>query len=299
MPYLYPEKTPPSNPGQKTYWGSLYGSADALALVEYAQQQSQVILLIANDITHLDTLYKSLNFYNDTLDILRFDNWEVLPYDQFSPHPDITSNRLSTLSKLRQLKKGIVVTTLETLFSYLCPIEFSEKYSFDLKIGNDINPALLSEKLLKIGYNRVTTVMEHGEFNIRGSLIDLYPMGANKPYRIDLFDQEIETIRSFDTSTQRSEIQVDEIALLPAREFATDQSSISLFKENYTQAFGDQSFIYHEISEGRLPGGIEFYLPLFFNSTNTLFDYLPKTLTIATFAGFSSLVDKTFVNIQF
>ena len=298
MPYLYPEKTPLSNPGQKTYWGSLYGSADALALVEYAQQQSQVILLIANDIAHLDILYKSLNFYNDTLDILKFDNWEVLPYDQFSPHPDITSNRLSTLSKLKKLKKGIVVTTLETLFSYLCPIEFSEKFSFDLKIGNDINPALLSEKLLKIGYNRVTTVMEHGEFNIRGSLIDLYPMGANKPYRIDLFDQEIETIRSFDTSTQRSEIQVDEIALLPAREFATDQPSINLFKENYTQAFGDQSFIYHEISEGRLPGGIEFYLPLFFNSTNTLFDYLPKTLTIATFAGFSTLVDKTFVNIQ-
>jgi len=298
MHYLYPEKMPLSNLGQKTYWGSLYGSADALALVEYAQQQSQVILLIANDIAHLDILYKSLNFYNDTLDILKFDNWEVLPYDKFSPHPDITSNRLSTLSKLRRLKKGIVVTTLETLFSYLCPIEFSEKFSFDLKIGNDINPALLSEKLLKIGYNRVTTVMEHGEFNIRGSLIDLYPMGANKPYRIDLFDQEIETIRSFDTSTQRSEIQVDKITLLPAREFATDQPSINLFKEKYTQAFGDQSFIYHEISEGRLPGGIEFYLPLFFNSTNTLFDYLPKTLTIAMFAGFSALVDKTFVNIQ-
>ena len=108
MPYLYPEKTPLSNPGQKTYWGSLYGSADALALVEYAQQQSQVILLIANDIAHLDILYKSLNFYNDTLDILKFDNWEVLPYDQFSPHPDITSNRLSTLSKLKQLKKVLL-----------------------------------------------------------------------------------------------------------------------------------------------------------------------------------------------
>ena len=298
MPYLYPNNASPLNSGLKTYWGSLYGSADALALIEYAQQQPQVVLLIANDITHLDTLYQSLNFYNDTLEILKFDNWEVLPYDQFSPHPDITSNRLATLSKLRQLKHGIVLTTLETLFSHLCPIEFSEKYSFDLKIGDNIDPASLSEKLLKIGYNRVTTVMEHGEFNIRGSLIDLYPMGASKPYRLDLFDQEVETIRTFDTSTQRSESQVEAIALLPAREFATDESSIELFKHNYDQAFSKQGFIYTEISEGRLPGGIEFYLPLFFNSTNTLFDYLPSILTIATTAGFSSLVDQTFADIQ-
>lgn len=298
MSYLYPNKTPVSNSGQKSYWGSLYGSADALALIEYVQQQPQVVLFIANDIAHQDTLYQALNFYNTKLDILKFDHWEVLPYDQFSPHPDITSNRLSTLSKLRQLENGIVITTLETLFSYLCPIEFSEKYSFDLKIGDDIDPASLSEKLLKIGYNRVTTVMEHGEFNIRGSLIDLYPMGASKPYRLDLFDQEIETIRTFDPSTQRSEAQVDKIALLPAREFSTDQTSIELFKENYTQAFDGQGFIYHEVSEGRLPGGIEFYLPLFFNATNTLFDYLPSNVSIATTAGFSALVDQTYADIQ-
>jgi len=298
MAYLYPDNSPFLKAGLKTYWGSLYGSADALAIVEHIQQKPQVVLLIANDIAHQDTLYESLNFYNDTLDILKFDNWEVLPYDQFSPHPDITSNRLATLSKLRQLNNGIVITTLETIFSYLCPIEFSEKYSFDLKIGDAIDPAALSEKLLKIGYNRVTTVMEHGEFNIRGSLIDLYPMGASKPYRLDLFDQDIETIRTFDTSTQRSESQVDAIALLPAREFSTDQASIDLFKQNYEQTFGGQGFIYREISEGRLPGGIEFYLPLFFNATNTLFDYLPNTITIATFVGFSTLVDQTYADIQ-
>ena len=298
MAYLYPDEAPASNSGRKTYWGSLYGSADALALIEYVQQQPQVILLIADDITHLDNLYNSLNFYNNELDILTFDNWEVLPYDQFSPHPDITSNRLSTLSRLRDLKQGIVITTLETLFSHLCPIEFSEQYSFNIKSGDQLELNNFSEKLLKIGYNRVTTVMEHGEFNIRGSLIDLYPMGAKSPYRLDLFDQEIETIRTFDTSTQRSDAQVNEIALLPAREFATDESSIELFKRNYDQAFAKQGFIYTEISEGRLPGGIEFYLPLFFESTNTLFDYLPKTITIATSSSFSKLVDSAHSNIQ-
>lgn len=298
MAYLHPDKVSTLASGKKTYWGSLYGSADALALIEYAQQQPQVVLLVANDIAHLDTLYQSLNFYNDTLEILKFDNWEVLPYDQFSPHPDITSNRLATLSKLRQLKHGIVLTTLETLFSHLCPIEFSEQYSFNLDVGDTIEPNSFSEKLLKIGYNRVTTVMEHGEFNIRGSLIDLYPMGAKAPYRLDLFDEEIESIRTFDTSTQRSESQVEQIALLPAREFATDNASIELFKHNYDQTFAKQGFIYNEISEGRLPGGIEFYLPLFFKSTNTLFDYLPNNITVATSAGFSTLVDHTYQELQ-
>ncbi|WP_428086579.1 transcription-repair coupling factor [Candidatus Thioglobus sp.] len=298
MSYLYPDKTLALNSGKKTYWGSLYGSAQALALIEYLQNQPQVVLLIADDIAHLDSLSNSLNFYNNGLEILTFDNWEVLPYDQFSPHPDITSSRLSTLSKLKNLKCGIVITTLETLLSRLCPIEFSEQYSFSVQVGDQLDLNTFSEKLLKIGYNRVTTVMEHGEFNIRGSLIDLYPMGAKSPYRLDLFDQEIETIRVFDTSTQRSESQVNQISLLPAREFATDEASIELFKRNYDKYFSRQGFIYTEISEQRLPGGIEFYLPLFFSSTNSLFDYLPETITIATSTGFSALTDTAFDSIK-
>lgn len=298
MQYLYSNKAECFQSGQKTYWGSLYGSADALALIEFADQQQQVILVIANDIAHFDSLYKSLNFYNTDLEILKFSNWEVLAYDHFSPHPDITSSRLKTLSKLKNLKRGIVITTLESLFSHLCPLEFSEKYSFNIGVNDNINLGVFSEKLLKIGYNRVTTVIEHGEFNVRGSLIDLYPMGAKTPYRIDLFDQEIESIRTFDTSTQRSKVQVSEIMLLPAREFATDNASIERFKANYQKAFNDNGFIYTEVSEGRLPGGIEFYLPLFFNSTNTLFDYLADNAIIATSKGFSNLVDRTYSEIR-
>ncbi|HIC40009.1 MAG TPA: transcription-repair coupling factor, partial [Piscirickettsiaceae bacterium] len=239
MPHLYLQDTHPFQSGQKFYWGSLYGSAQALALIEFVKKQNQVVLVIANDITHYDYLYKSLNFYNDGLDILRFDNWEVLAFDHFSPHPDITSSRLSTLSKLQNLKQGIVITTLESLSQQLCPLEFSHKYSFSLQTGDELDTQTFAEKLLKIGYNRVSTVMEHGEFNIRGSLIDLYPMGARSPYRLDLFDQEIESIRTFDTSTQRSVDVTDQISLLPAREFATDQDSIEIFKTNYLEVFNN------------------------------------------------------------
>ena len=126
MPQLYSQDSTPFKSGQKFYWGSLYGSAQALALLEFAKAQNQVVLVIANDIKHFDQLVKSLIFYNDDLDILKFDNWEVLAFDHFSPHPDITSSRLSTLAKLPNLTKGIVITTLESLLQQLCPIEFSK-----------------------------------------------------------------------------------------------------------------------------------------------------------------------------
>ncbi len=265
MPQLYLQDSAPFKSGQKFYWGSLYGSAQALALIEFAKAQDQVVLVIANDIVHFDHLIKSLNFYNDDLDILRFDNWEVLAFDHFSPHPDITSSRLSTLAKLPSLTKGIVITTLESLSQQLCPLEFSQKYSFSLQKGDVIDTHSFAEKLLKIGYNRVTTVMEHGEFNVKGSLIDLYPMGAKSPYRLDLFDQEIDSIRTFDTSTQRSVDVTNALSLLPAREFATDAQSLKIFKQNYLSVFNrSDDFIYTEVSESRLPGGIEFYSSLFF-----------------------------------
>lgn len=299
MQYLYPQNITAFKSGQKFYWGSLYGSAQALALIEFAKTQDQVILVVANDITHFEQLFKSLNFYDNDLEILRFDNWEVLPFDHFSPHPDITSSRLNVLSKLPSLKRGIVITTLESLSQQLCPLAFSKQYSFSLKNGDDLEIQTFSQRLLKIGYNRVTTVREHGEFSVKGSLIDLFPMGANLPYRIDLFDQEIESMRIFDTSTQRSIEEVEQVSLLPAREFATDQVSIEVFKENYQGVFGDTNgFIFDEVSEFRLPSGIEFYLPLFFTHTNTLFDYLPNDTIIATSQGFSELLESSYDEID-
>ena len=275
MSILYSEEFKPFSSGLKNYWGSLFGSSEALALIEFAESQKQVVLYIAKDISHYDEVRKALNFFNTSLEILDFSSWEVLAFDHFSPHPDIVSTRLETLSKLPSLKSGIVITTLETLSQRLCPKNYIEIYSLQLKTKQNLEIEPFSENLIKIGYRRVTTVMEQGEFCVKGALIDLYPMGTKNPYRIDLFDNEIDSIRSFDSSSQRSIEIVKEIKLLPAREFATDTDSISVFKDNYLSEFGNtDGFIYSEVSEGRYPGGIEFYLPLFFKKTETLFDYI-------------------------
>ena len=275
MSILYPEEFKPFAPGLKSYWGSLFGSSEALALIEFAESKNQVVLYIAKDISHYDEVKKALKFFNTSLNILDFSSWEVLAFDHFSPHPDIVSSRLETLSKLPSLKSGIVITTLETLSQRLCPKNYIETYSLHLKTNQHLEIESFSENLIKIGYRRVTTVMEQGEFCIKGALIDLYPMGTSNPYRIDLFDNEIDSMRSFDTSSQRSIAIIEEINLLPAREFATDSESITTFKNNYLSEFGNtDGFIYSEVSEGRYPGGIEFYLPLFFKKTETLFDYI-------------------------
>ena len=297
MHYLYSQGLKSFTKGQKFYWGSLYGSAAALAIIEFVKIEKRVVLVLAPDIASCNSFYKSLNFYNDKLDILIFDNLEVLAYDYFSPHPDITSNRLKTLFKLQNLGNAIVITTLETVLQYLCPSEFVAKYSFSLSVGSFINTELFSEKLIKIGYKKVNTVVGHGEFTIKGSLIDIYSMGAETPYRIDLFDEEVDSIRNFDIVTQRSITDFNEILLLPAREFSTGIDSIKTFKNNYAEAFGNTSdFICNEVvAQMRLPGGIEFYSPLFFTSrVVTLFEHLPQNTIVATYSNFSSLVDTTY-----
>ncbi len=276
---------------KKNYWGSLFGSSEALALIELAESNKSVVLYIARDIAHHDEIKKALLFFNKSIEILDFANWEVLAFDHFSPHPDIISSRIHTLSKLLSIESAIVVTTIETLSQRLCPKDFIRKYSLNLKTRQNLEIDSFTESLIRIGYRRVTTVMEPGEFAIKGALTDLYPMGATNPFRIDLFDNEIDSIRSFDSSTQRSIEVIEEIYLLPAREFATDSQSIDTFKENYLSEFGDTNgFIYTEVSEGRYPGGIEFYLPLFFDRTNTLFDYIPNNSTIVYQKGLDELL---------
>jgi transcription-repair coupling factor (superfamily II helicase) len=292
MSILYADDCKAFASGLTFHWGSLYGSSEALALIEFAQKSESVVLYVAKDISHYEKIQKALNFYNTSLTILPFSNWEVLAYDHFSPHPDIISSRLKTLSQLSSLKNGIVITTLESLSQRLCPTDYIEKYSLSLSHGAQLSIKPFVEKLIKIGYRRVATVMEQGEFCIKGALIDLYPMGAKNPYRIDLFDDEIDSIRTFESSTQRSIEVVENIELLPAREFAADPQSIKTFEKNYLQEFGkNEGFIFTEVSEGRFPGGIEFYLPLFFDNTATLFNYLPERVTIAYQNGLSECVN--------
>jgi transcription-repair coupling factor (superfamily II helicase) len=293
MSLVYPaeSKSIPSD-FRKNYWGSLFGPSEALALLEFAESNEGFVLYIASDIKHYDKINKSLAFFNKSIEILSFASWEVLAFDHFSPHPDIVSSRLSTLAKLSSLESGIIVTTIEALSQRICPRGFIDKYSLSLKNNQNLEIDSFTENLIRIGYRRVTTVMEQGEFSLKGALIDMYPMGAKNPYRIDLFDNEIESIRSFDPSSQRSIELIEEIQLLPAREFASDKSSIDIFKKNYLSEFGNtDGFIYTEVSEGRYPGGIEFYLPLFFETTETLFDFIPDNSVIAYQKGISESID--------
>ena len=292
MSIVYPQESGSfSSDLKKNYWGSLFGSSEALALTEFAESNKGVVLYIARDIANHDEIKKALLFFKKSIKILDFSSWEVLAFDHFSPHPDIVSSRIHTLSKLSSIETAIVVTTVETLSQRLCPKDYINKYSLNLKTRQDLEIDSFTECLIKIGYRRVTTVMEPGEFSLKGALIDLYPMGAANPYRIDLFDNEIDSIRSFDPSTQRSIDVIEEVYLLPAREFASDNQSINIFKENYLSEFGStDGFIYTEVSEGRYPGGIEFYLPLFFDRTDTLFDYIPNISSIVYQKGLGELL---------
>ena len=292
MSIVYPQESGSfSSDLKKNYWGSLFGSSEALALTEFAESNKGVVLYIARDIAHHDEIKKALLFFKKSIKILDFSSWEVLAFDHFSPHPDIVSSRIHTLSKLSSIETAIVVTTVETLSQRLCPKDYINKYSLNLKTRQDLEIDSFTESLIKIGYRRVTTVMEPGEFSLKGALIDLYPMGAANPYRIDLFDNEIDSIRSFDPSTQRSIDVIEEVYLLPAREFASDNQSINIFKKNYLSEFGStDGFIYTEVSEGRYPGGIEFYLPLFFDRTDTLFDYIPNISSIVYQKGLGELL---------
>jgi len=293
MSIVYPaESRSITSDFKKNYWGSLFGPSEALALLEFAESNNGILLYIARDIKHYDEINKSLAFFKNSIDVLNFSSWEVLAFDHFSPHPDIVSSRLNTLAKLSTLESGIVVTTIEALSQRICPRDFIEKYSLSLKNNQNLEIDSFIGNLIRIGYRRVTTVMEQGEFSLKGALIDMYPMGAKNPYRIDLFDNEIESIRSFDPSSQRSIEVIDQIQLLPAREFASDKESIDIFKENYLSEFGNtDGFIFTEVSEGRYPGGIEFYLPLFFETTDTLFDYIPDDSVITYQKGLAELID--------
>ena len=282
MSILYPEKTEPVS-GLKSYWGSLYGSAKALALIDFVQKkQERVLLYIANDISQYESILRDLKFYNQSLNILSFPDWEILVYDNFSPHPDIVSARIKTLSELSKLKKIIVVTTLESVLQRISPTDYIEKYSLHIKCGDELIIQEFINNIIKIGYNRVSNVVEQGEFSIKGSLIDIYSMGCKNPYRIDLFDDEIDSIRTFSVSNQLSIKNIESFFILPVREFASDDNSIKKFQTKYQQEFvKNHGIILDELLAGNLPGGIEFYLPLFFDKTSTIFDYLVDDCIIA------------------
>ncbi|MBI1421897.1 MAG: transcription-repair coupling factor [Gammaproteobacteria bacterium] len=277
----------PASAQQNMYWGRLYGSALGLALRQLATRHSGLILVIAEHTTAAQQLHDQLAFYlgNDSPPLLHFPDWETLPYDIFSPHQDITSERLECLYRLPGLQQGVLVVPVQTLMNRLAPRAYIEQRSLVIRKGETLVLDSFRERLVKSGYSAVSAVMEHGEFAVRGALLDLYPMGSALPFRIELFDDDVDTIRTFDPETQRTIDVVDQLRLLPAREFPLDETGIRQFRQAYRVEFeGDpqQSTIYRDVSDGLAPPGIEYYLPLFFEQTSTLFDYLPANTLIVT-----------------
>jgi len=228
-------------------------------------------------------LLEEIRFFAPTLAVHLLPDWETLPYDQFSPHQDLVSERLATLYQVTHNVCDVLLAPATTALYRLAPRAFLAAHTFFIKQGERLDSDALRAQLALAGYTHVNQVLSPGEFSVRGGLIDLFPMGSPLPYRLDLFGDEIETIRTFDVDTQRSIYPVKEIRLLPAREFPLDDAGRNTFRSNFREKFeGDpsKSRTYKDISQGLAPAGVEYYLPLFFNETATLFDYLPEDATL-------------------
>ena len=265
-------------------WQGLHGAAEGLAICHSATLFEGLLVVVVQDVRRLHMLEAEIDFFQDPIEpipVHRLLDWECLPYDLFSPHPDITSQRLRTLSRLPQIKRGILLLTLETLIQRLPPKPFILEQSFSLEVGEPLDMEAMRERLSNSGYRLVGQVMAPGEFAVRGGLFDIFAMGARYPFRLDLFGEIIEGIRLFDPETQRSAESTTTISLLPAREFPITSESIDLFRQNFRRLFeGDpqQQQIYREVSRGNPSQGIDYYFPLFFKNTGTLFDYLPDAV---------------------
>src|SRR6266568_3734600 len=260
----------------------LHGSSDALALARAAQSSRPAVVFCAQA-TDAQRLKDEIAWFAPQLSVLLLPDWETLPYDHFSPHHDLVSERLATLYRIMREDFDVALVPAATALTRLGPPSFLAGHSFFLKAGEALDLDALRSQLSLAGYSHVTQVVAPGEYCVRGGLVDLFPMGSALPYRLDLLDAEIESIRSFDADTQRTLYKVAEIRLLPAREFPMDEAGRNRFRRSYRDSFeGDpsRSRIYKDVSNGVAPAGIEYYLPLFFEQTATIFDYLPSGATV-------------------
>ncbi len=269
-------------PGHKTWAGPYHGSADALALAELAGKVRPLLVITATA-ADAQRLLDEIPYFDPALKVHLLPDWETLPYDSFSPHHDLVSERLATLYQITQQAFDIAIVPVTTALYRLTPVEYLAARTFFFKQGEKLAADVLRKQLTVAGYSHVAQVLSPGEYSFRGGLIDLFPMGSALPYRIDLFDEQIESIRSFDVDTQRSIYKVNEVRLLPAREFPLDEDAQTLFRRNFRARFeGDpsRSRLYKDVSNGIAPAGVEYYLPLFFEHTALLTDYLPPATTI-------------------
>ncbi len=256
------------------------GSADALLLAKHAAEQGTptgVLCIVCAEPADVQRLADELPFFAPGLRVTVFPDWETLPYDTFSPHQDLISERLATLWNIRSGAADVVLLPATTALARLAPPAFLAAYTFSFKQKTQLDEAALKAQLTLAGYSHVSQVVSPGEYAVRGGLIDLFPMGSNVPYRVDLFDNEVDSIRTFDPDTQRSLYPVPEVRLLPGREFPMDEPSRTAFRARWRERMeGDPTRcrVYKDMAAGLATAGIEFYLPLFFDATATIFDYL-------------------------
>jgi len=270
----------PTSIKHRRYWNAPYGSALALSLAETGRAHPGLVVAVARDTHAAHALEMELGvFAGSDLDVLHFPDWETLPYDLFAPHPDIISQRIATMYRLPSVRRGVLVVPVATLMQRLAPTSYIAGSGLVLSLRQKLDLAAEQRRLETSGYRHVPQVAEPGDFAVRGALIDIFPMGSAEPYRIELFDDEIESMRTFDPETQRSENKVDSVRLLPAREFPLTEESTKAFRNTLRERFPidpRRCPLYQDIREGVTPAGIEYYLPLFFKHTDTLFDYLAE-----------------------
>lgn len=272
--------------GEKRWLGNLQGSSTALLLKEIVQQQSRLFIVIARNNQHLGQLESELEFYGIKPTI--FPDWEILPYDRLSPHQDIVSERLAILSNMP--KTGVLLLSASTLAQRVAPTSWILGEHFDIHVGQKFDLEQQKKKLIQAGYHLVDTVYDPGEFAVRGSIMDIYASGQEAPIRIDLFDDEIESLKFFDAETQRTTQSLQQFTVLPAQEFPLKEGRAT-FRDRYAEFFPTanpkKNPIYQDVMDGIVSPGIEFYLPLFFSAEamqgqSSLISYLPKNGIVIT-----------------
>ncbi|HXF65572.1 MAG TPA: transcription-repair coupling factor [Burkholderiales bacterium] len=289
---LWPE---PPAPGQRARTPLLHGSSDALALAQLARAVRRPLAVFTAAAGDAQRLLEEIPFFDPGLRVHLLPDWETLPYDQLSPHPDLVSERLATLYQLMQRALDLVLVPVTTALQRLAPVEYLAARSFHFRQGERLPLAELRRQLVVAGYSHVTQVVAPGEYCVRGGLIDLFPAGSAVPYRIEFDDETVASIRSFDADTQRSIYKVNEVRLLPAREFPLDEEAQTRFRRKFREKIeGDpsRSRVYREVSKGVPVAGIEYYLPLFFETTAILTDYLPQETLVCAQPGLQQAIER-------
>ncbi len=265
--------------GQVRNWTNVYGCAASRYIADLARRTDDLIVLVANNSENAHRYEAELAFFAPELAVHTFPDYETLPYDRFSPPKSLIADRLMMLYRLPDLKQGVLIVPIRTILHRMVPPDHVRSRSFVLKVGDQFNIEEQIARFTSAGYRRVDTVYEHGEFSVRGSIVDLFPMGASRPLRVDTFDDEVDTLRYFDVESQLTVERIDHVAILPAHEFRLDEEGIAQFRRAWHASFEEDVRYcpdYQDVSQGFSPDGIECYLPLFFKEISTFFDYISE-----------------------